>query len=310
MTPLFSSPGTLPDQHDSVVARLRGATKRFGTVVALDNLDLEIRRGEFVALLGPNGAGKTTAINLLLGLRAPTAGVTELLGLAPTDRRARSRCGVMLQQSGVPTHLSVREILRLFASHYPKPLPIDHVLALADLQRLADSRPTKLSGGELQRLYYAIAICGDPEVLFLDEPTVGMDVATRHRFYEQLRDFSGEGRTLLLTTHYLEEADELAGRIVVIDHGRVAIDGSPAAVRSRVPGKRITIHATRALVEADFAGLPTGDLRLGDHTATMLSNDPVAVLEGLVARAIPMVDLEVTGAALEDAFLALTAPGT
>jgi ABC-2 type transport system ATP-binding protein len=293
-----------------VVARLRGATKRFGTVVALDSLDLEIRRGEFLALLGPNGAGKTTAINLLLGLRSPSAGHAELLGLPPTDRRARSRCGVMLQQSGVPTQLSVREILRLFASHYPRSLPIDQVLDLADLERLADQRPTKLSGGELQRLYYAIAICGDAEVLFLDEPTVGMDVATRHRFYDQLRDLSGEGRTILLTTHYLEEADELAGRIVVIDHGRVVVDGTPAAVKARVPGKRITIRSTRTLVKTDFAGLPTDSLRFNDHSASMLSNDPVAVLEGLVARAVPMTDLEVAGAALEDAFLTLTTPGT
>jgi ABC-2 type transport system ATP-binding protein len=289
------------------VAELRDVTKVYGTVVALNAVNLIVRRGEFLALLGPNGAGKTTAINLMLGLRRPTGGQVKLLGKNPADRASRSRCGVMLQESGVPPMLLVAEIIRLFRSHYPAPLPAEQVLALANLKHKARMRADRLSGGERQRLYYAIAMCGDPELLFLDEPTVGMDVEARHRFYDELRSLTAAGRTILLTTHYLEEADQLAERIVVIDRGRIVIDGTPAQIKAKVPGRRVTVRASRPLTTADFAGLPCDGLEIGNHTATMLSNDSVTVVQGLVARSVPMVDLEVTGAALEDAFLALTA---
>jgi ABC-2 type transport system ATP-binding protein len=284
-------------------------TKRYGRVVALDNVSLTIERGQFVALLGPNGAGKTTAVSLMLGLRLPTSGRVELLGGSPLDRRARSRCGVMLQESGVPELLTVAEIVRLFRSHVARPLPADEILARANLAAKAHVRADRLSGGERQRLYYAIAISGDPEVLFLDEPTVGMDVETRHRFYDQLRTYSLAGRTVLLTTHYLEEADALADRVVVIDHGRIVIDGTPAEVKARVPGRHVKVRASRPLTGDDFAGLPHDRLELGNHTASLLSTNPVAVVEGLVRRSVPLVDLEVTGAALEDAFLVLTGRG-
>jgi ABC-2 type transport system ATP-binding protein len=290
-------------------AQLRRATKVYGPVTALDAVDLVIERGEFVAMLGPNGAGKTTAINLMLGLRRPTRGTAQLLGTQPTDRGARTRCGVMLQESGVPLMLSVFEIMRLFSSHYPAPLPLDEVLRLANLEAKARTRADRLSGGERQRLYYAIAMCGDPEVLFLDEPTVGMDVEARHRFYDELRALSAKGRTVLLTTHYLEEADQLARRIVVIDRGRIVIDGTPDQIKARVPGRHVRVRSARALVADDFASLPCQGLQITDHSASLLSNDPVAVVQGLVARSVPMVDLEITGAALEDAFLTLTARG-
>jgi ABC-2 type transport system ATP-binding protein len=180
---------------------------------------------------------------------------------------------------------------------------------MADLEAKASSRVDKLSGGERQRLFYAIAICGDPEILFLDEPTVGMDVESRHRLYADLRTLSASGHTILLTTHYLEEADQLAGRIVVIDHGRIIADGTPSQIKARVPGKRIALKAKRELTRVDFEGLPLQGLEVDDHGARLLSTDPVAVIEGLVRRSIPLTDLEVTGAALEDAFLALTGNG-
>ena len=242
----------------------------------------------------------------MLGLRHPTAGVVELLGGSPKDIATRRRCGVMLQDSGLPKMLTVAEVIRLFSAHYPGPRPLPGVLAMADLTGLAKRRIDGLSGGERQRVNYAIAICGDPEVLFLDEPTVGMDVASRHRFYDELARTSAAGRTILLTTHYLEEADRLAGRIIVIDHGRIVIDGTPAEVKARVPGKRLALAARRSLTAADFADLPLHTLELHDHSATLLSNDPVAVLRGLVRREVPLVDIEVTGAQLEDAFLSLT----
>jgi ABC-2 type transport system ATP-binding protein len=180
---------------------------------------------------------------------------------------------------------------------------------MANLQAKAGTRPDRLSGGERQRLYYAIALCGDPEVLFLDEPTVGMGVESRHRFYDQLRSLAANGRTVLLTTHYLEEADALAERVVVIDHGRVVIDGTPASIKALVPGRRVSVRASRPLVLADFAELPCESLELSDGTARLLTSEPVTVVDSLLRRSVPIVDLEVTGAALEDAFLALTGRG-
>ena len=286
--------------------RLTGATKRYGDLVALDHVDLAVPSGQFVAILGPNGAGKSTAIKLMLGLRRPTAGTATLFGGSPRDTAARQRCGVMLQDSGLPKMLTVAEVIALFSSHYPRPRPPAEVLARASLTQLARRRVDGLSGGERQRLYYAVAICGDPEVLFLDEPTAGMDVASRHHFYEELTSASAAGRTLLLATHYLEEADRLASRVVVIDHGHIVMDGTPAQVKARVPGKRIVVAARRALTPADFADLPLRGIEIHDHSASMLSNDPVAVLEGLVRRDVPLTDIDVTGALLEDAFLSLT----
>src|SRR5207253_11133648 len=184
--------------------------------------------GEVVAMLGPNGAGKTTSISLLLGLRKPTSGKALLFGLEPTHLLARSRVGVMLQESGVPQMLKVREIVDLFRSYYPKPLPRDRAIAMAGLEEKTNALVKELSGGQRQRLYFALAVCGDPQVLFLDEPTVGMDVEGRRRFLEEIGALATKGRTVVLTTHYLEEADQLARRVIVIDHGRVIADSTHA----------------------------------------------------------------------------------
>src|SRR4029450_5609464 len=224
------------------VVELIAACKRYGAVEALRGIDLCIRPGEVVALLGPNGAGKTTTISLMLGLRRPTSGTARLFGLDPTNRRARSRTGVMLQESGVMGVLTVRETVRLFRSYYPCPLPLVQVLALAGLDEVADRRVMRLSGGQRQRLYFALAICGDPEVLFLDEPTVGMDVAARQAFLASMRDLAGAERTIVLTTHYLEEADALARRIVGIDHRRVIADAPPGAIQAPMPSQRVRLR--------------------------------------------------------------------
>jgi ABC-type multidrug transport system ATPase subunit len=186
------------------VVELRAARKRFGQVEALKGVDLAIGPGELVALLGPNGAGKTTSISLMLGLRHPTGGEARLFGLDPTDRRARSRCGVMLQESGTTGVLTVREIVNLFRAYYPASLPADRAIALAGLDARANARIGTLSGGERQRLYFALAVCGDPDALFLDEPTVGMDVEGRRAVLQSIRALSTAGKTIVLTTHYLE----------------------------------------------------------------------------------------------------------
>src|ERR1700736_4251063 len=208
-------------------AELIDATKKYGEVEALKGVTIRIELGEVVAMLGPNGAGKTTSISLLLGLRKPTSGKALLFGLDPTNLLARSRVGVMLQESGVPQMLKVREIVDLFRSYYPNPLPRDRAIAMAGLEEKTNALVKELSGGQRQRLYFALAVCGNPDVLFLDEPTVGMDVEGRRAFLDGIKTFGASGKTIVLTTHYLEEADELADRIVVIDRGVVIANAPP-----------------------------------------------------------------------------------
>jgi ABC-2 type transport system ATP-binding protein len=243
----------------------------------------------------------------MLGIRRPTAGTVRLFGRPPTDLGARSRCGVMLQESGVPDLLTVGDLVRLFSSYYPRHLPASDVIRKAGLEAKAQSRFGSLSGGQRQRLFYALAICGDPEVLFLDEPTVGLDVEGRRAFLEELKGWAGGGRTLILTTHYLEEADQLARRIVVIDHGRVIADAAPAAIKGQVAGKRISVRFRGDPPRAALEALPVTSLALDGDTATMLSSDPVrAVRQLMLTTGDDVIDLDVTGADLEEAFVQLT----
>src|ERR1700686_52685 len=286
-------------------AQLIDATKKYGSVEALKGVSLQIELGEVVAMLGPNGAGKTTSIGLLLGLRKPTSGQALLFGLKPDDLNARSRVGVMLQESGIPTMLKVNELVDLFRSYYPKPMDRDRAIAMAGLEDKAGALVKELSGGQKQRLYLALAVCGDPEVLFLDEPTVGMDVEGRRSFIERIAEFAQMGRTVVLTTHYLEEADQLAKRVIVIDRGLVIADASPQEIKSKVAGKRVRFTAA-ALTDRDLEGLPVTTSTVADHRVQLLTNQPEAVLRELFRRGIEISDLEVSGADLEDAFISLT----
>jgi ABC-2 type transport system ATP-binding protein len=286
-------------------AELIDATKKYGEVEALKGVTIRIELGEVVAMLGPNGAGKTTSISLLLGLRKPTSGKALLFGLAPTNTLARSRVGVMLQESGVPQVLKVREIVDLFRSYYPKPLPRERAIAIAGLEEKANALVKELSGGQRQRLYFALAVCGDPGVLFLDEPTVGMDVEGRRSFIERIADFARMGRTVVLTTHYLEEADQLARRVIVIDRGVVIADAPPAEIKSRVAGRRVRFNAPE-IKEKDLEGLPVSAVTIKDHSVQLLTNQPESVLRELFRRGVDISDLEVAGADLEDAFIAMT----
>jgi len=285
---------------------LAGVHKSYGTVQALCGLDLRIERGETVAVLGPNGAGKTTAISLMLGLRQATSGEVRVFGLAPGDRRARSRRGMMLQDSGVPTVLTVRELVDLMRSYYPMPLGVDVAIGLAGLTREADTVAARLSGGQRQRLFFALAVCGDPEALFLDEPTVAMDVASRRAFLTTIRTFAATGRTIVLTTHDMQEADELARRVIFIDHGRLVADGTPAAIKARVPGRRVSFRTDTRLDPATFAAMPVSSLTSDGAVVRFLSNEPERVLAALFAAGVRPYDLEVVGANLEEAFLSLT----
>ena len=220
------------EDTNTPAAELRQVTKRYGTITALDNVTLAIEPGKVTAVLGPNGAGKTTAVRLMLGLTRPTTGSARLFGTDPQDAEARRRTGVMLQVAKVPETLRVCEHLELFRSYYRRPMALDEALEAAGLAKLADRKYGELSGGQQQRVQFALAICGNPELLFLDEPTVGLDVIARRAFWQEVRRLSESGRGILLTTHYLEEADALADRVVVLHEGRILADGTPNTLKS------------------------------------------------------------------------------
>jgi ABC-2 type transport system ATP-binding protein len=284
--------------------------KSYGTVNALQDVSLRIEPGECVAILGPNGAGKTTAISLMLGMRSPTSGTVRLFGLPPGSREARSHRGAMLQDSGVPASLTVRELVDLFRTYYPAPISTADALRVAGLEEQARRKVGTLSGGQHQRLYFALAICGDPPVLFLDEPTVAMDVASRNGFLDTIRDYAAAGRTVVLTTHFMEEADQVARRIVVIDRGRIIADAPLAQIKARAAGKRVRFRVADAIDAEAFRGLPMTGLTTRDGEVSFLANEPEPILAELFRRGTPIRDLEVGGADLEDAFLALTSHAT
>ena len=215
-------------------------------------------------------------------------------------------CGVMLQASGVPTYLKVREAIDLFRTYYPAPLGINSVLETAGLIQKRNAVVASLSGGELQRLYFALAIAGDPQVLFFDEPSVGLDVEARHALWDALRAIKESGKTIVMTTHYLEEADMLAQRVVIVNQGKIIADGAPSAIKARVGGKRLSFSAQRVLGSDDWAGLPVQQCSVLGNGVTMLSAQPEVVLKALFERGLDIRNLEVAGASLEEAFLALT----
>jgi ABC-2 type transport system ATP-binding protein len=292
------------------IAELRGVTKQYGAVTALDGVDLVLAQGQVTALLGPNGAGKTTAVRAILGLTQPTAGTVRLLGSDPRSLLARQHVGVMLQVSKVPETLRVSEHITLFSSYYPSPLPAHEILQLAGLTHLANRPFGKLSGGERQRLLFALAIAGNPDVLVLDEPTVGLDVEARRGFWSEMRGFAARGRSMLLTTHYLEEADALADRIVILQSGRIVADGAPAEIKARVAERRIRcVTRVSAPDVAAIAGVR--DVRRDKHSTIVLTADVELVVRAMLALDPLLSDLEITRASLEDAFLELTgATGT
>lgn len=287
------------------VAALGNVTHQFGTTTALDHVDFVLSPGEVVALLGPNGAGKTTFVRILLGLTRPTHGTARLYGLSPTDPRSRRRVGAMLQVARVPETLTVREHVHLFSSYYGTPATVTDTLAEAGVTAFADTRFGRLSGGQRQRALFALAICGRPDVLILDEPTVGLDIDARRGFWSGVRTRIADGCAVLLTTHYLEEADAVASRIVILHQGRVVTNGTPQAIKRRVGLKRVscTTALEPPLVRA-IAGVR--DLTHEGRSISLLTEHPERVVGEILARDPSLTDLEVTGVRLDDAFLALT----
>jgi ABC-2 type transport system ATP-binding protein len=289
----------------SPVAELREATKRYGQITALEPLTFAIEPGTVTALLGPNGAGKTTTVKLLLGLTRPSAGSVRLFGVDPRSLAARRRTGVMLQIAKVPETLRVGEHLDLFRSYYPAPMPAADALDAAGLTALVDRKYGELSGGQKQRAQFALAICGNPDLLFLDEPTVGLDVESRRAFWQQVRALAGRGRAVVLTTHYLDEADALADRIVVLSRGRVVADAAPAGMKSLAAARRIRC-VTSLQLERIEAMEDVHSVRRDGAATEILTNDAESVSRVLLNLDLSLTGLEVTGAGLEEAFLALT----
>ncbi|TXS78379.1 ABC transporter ATP-binding protein [Streptomyces sp. sk2.1] len=290
---------------------LTGVVRSFGragrTVRAVDGIDLSIDRGETVALLGRNGAGKSTTIGLLLGLDEPDTGRVRVLGRSAQQAVRAGLVGAMLQDGQPIQRVTVRELVAFVASTYPKPMPVPEALALAGLGEYADRRVDKLSGGQVQRVRFAVALAGNPELIVLDEPTAALDVEARRAFWDSMRAYARRGNTVLFSTHYLEEADGNADRIVVVDRGRIVADGTGDAIRSSVGS---------GLVSFDLAGGPTGGLELlpgvvavevsGDRALLRTDDSDATVVE--LARRGMIRDLRVSRATLEDAFLALTSP--
>ena len=287
------------------IATLTNITKRYGTTVALDGLSLSLHPGEVVALLGPNGAGKSTAVKLLLGLIAPTSGTTRVFGSDPRNATTRTRVGAMLQVARVTEVLRVREHLDLFRSYYPNPLPVPEILRIAQLQGIEDRLFGQLSGGQRQRLLFALAICGNPDLIFLDEPTVGMDIESRRALWGQIRFLSAQGKTVLLTTHYLEEADALAHRVIVINKGRVVSQGTPAEIKRNSGGR--TIRCQTRLSREVLHALPSvTNVEHNEGAVVVTASDAETVVREMLLRDETLSGLEVASPALEDAFLALT----
>ncbi|GAB6197015.1 ABC transporter ATP-binding protein [Lysobacter xanthus] len=287
------------------LARLAGVRKRYDNVVALDGLDLEVRGGEVLALLGPNGAGKSTSIGLMLGLVTADDGRVQLFDRDPRELDARRGIGVMLQSAGIPDTLKVGELLEVTRSYYAAPRSVADCVALAGLDGLLGRRYGRLSGGQQRRVQFAMAICGRPKLLFLDEPTTGLDIDARQRLWSAIRELVADGAGVVLTTHYLEEAEALADRVVVVNGGRVVAQGSVAQIRSRVAQRRV--RCVSALDAAVVAAWPEVQAASGDGARLEIVADAAeAVVYRLLTEDPTLSELEVARAGLADAFVEIT----
>jgi ABC-2 type transport system ATP-binding protein len=286
--------------HGAVVARWDHVTKRYRDIVALDDFSLTAHEGQVLALLGPNGAGKTTAIGVLLGLRAPDSGTARIFGGDPRELESRRYLGVTPQELSFPGTLKVREIIDFARVHYPHPRTAEELFASFGLADLANRQVGGLSIGQRRRLAIAMAFAGNPRAVVLDEPTTGLDVETRRAVWQTLRAYVAGGGSVLLTTHYLEEAEALAQRVVVINRGRLVADGSVETIRAHIKRRRVRFRCA-----APPSLPPERRLDTDGDRYTLLTEDADAFVRELVGRAVPFSELEVAPASFEDAFLEL-----
>jgi ABC-2 type transport system ATP-binding protein len=282
-------------------------SKHYGNLKAVEGLNLDLRAGETVALLGPNGAGKSTSLDMLLALRKPTSGQIKMFGSDPYHAVKSGRVGAMLQSGGLMPEVTVRELVTLVTKLQPKPEPIDTTLQRAGIAQFADQRVDRLSGGQTQRVRFALAICGQAELIVLDEPTAAMDVETRRAFWSSMRDEVAQGRTLLFATHYLEEADQAADRILVINRGRLLADGTPAEIKARAGAKRLSFRLDN-VDEQFLLGLPAlVNLEVRHDFVQIQSSESDATLYAILDAGYRPHELEVSSLGLEQAFIAITA---
>ncbi|GAA2252054.1 ABC transporter ATP-binding protein [Streptomyces indiaensis] len=282
-------------------------SKAYGSVRAVDALTLDLRPGETVALLGPNGAGKSTTLDLLLGLKNPDSGTVRLFGTSPREAIVAGRVGAMLQSGGLMGEVTVAELVRLACDLHPKAHRPSEVLSRAGITQIAGRKVDKLSGGQAQRVRFALATAGDSDLVVLDEPTTGMDVTTRQGFWATMREQADQGRTVLFATHYLEEADAVADRVLVLHRGRLLADGTAAEIKARAGARRISFDLERTIDEAALRALPclTG-IDISGRTVRIQSADADATVHAVYGLGVFPRNLEVAGLGLEQAFVAIT----
>jgi ABC-2 type transport system ATP-binding protein len=324
LEPIDMTPGVERFQAKHTAASLHEVTKRYRNgVVALDRVSLELRNGEIVALLGPNGAGKSTAVKLMMGLTSPTKGDVRVFGGDPRLAGNRLRTGVMLQVGRAPEMLRVREHVEIMRGYYPRPLPLGEIVRAAGLEGIEGRMFGQLSGGQKRRVLFALALAGDPDLIFLDEPTVGLDIEARRRMWAEIRSLRGRGKTVLLTTHYLEEADALADRIIVLNKGRVICEGSPAEVRATANAQsnsrdrndshsvlqniKLLSFQTKLSREQILTLSGVQQVDTSGSGVVVTTSAPESTLRELLALDPELSGLDVRSPALEDAFLTLTA---
>ena len=289
------------------VVSFDNVSKHYGSLRAVDRLSLDLRAGQTVALLGPNGAGKSTSLDMLLALRKPTSGRIRMFGSDPYHAVKTGRVGAMLQSGGLMPEVTVRELVQLVTGLQPRPVPVSTTLRRAGIESIADQRVDRLSGGQTQRVRFALAIVGDCDLIVLDEPTTAMDVETRRRFWGSMKEEVAEGKTLLFATHYLEEADQAADRILVINRGRLLADGTPAEIKERAGAKRISFRLENA-DEPLLLGLPgLVSLDVRGDVVQIQSSDSDATLYALLDAGYRPREVEIGSHGLEQAFLAITA---
>nr|BFD82875.1 ABC transporter ATP-binding protein [Streptomyces sp. Xyl84] len=282
-------------------------TKSYGNVRAVDGLSLALYPGETVALLGPNGAGKSTTLDLLLGLKNPDSGSVAVFGTGPREAIVAGHVGAMLQSGGLMDEVTVAELVKLACALHPKPYKADDVLARAGITQIADRKVNKLSGGQAQRVRFALATAGDSDLIVLDEPTTGMDVSARQAFWATMREQADQGRTVLFATHYLEEADAIADRVLVLHRGRLLADGTAAEIKAKAGARRIAFDLEGAIDESALRGLPfLTSLDVSGQTVRIQSADADATVHALYGLGVYPRNLEVAGLGLEQAFVAIT----